>query len=295
MTTKMDKQTLPRHLKKQLKLGFSNIELKHILQSNKLHTICEEAKCPNIYECFNQGTATFLILGDICTRNCAFCSIKKGTPEQIDPSEPDRLISAIIASNIKHIVITSVTRDDLEDGGTSVFVECVKKIKENFNDKTIEILIPDFKGNNYSIKLLVDANPDIINHNLETVQRLYPQIRPEADYNRSIHLLKNIKKFDQSMITKSGIMIGLGETEDEVIELFKDLREVDCDIITIGQYLAPSKNHFPVKQYISKEQFKEYEKIAYELGFKYAASDVFVRSSYMAGEIYELIGSNTSK
>lgn len=280
----------PDWLKVKANSGAENQKVMNILNSLKLHTVCEEASCPNCGECFSKSTATFMILGRNCTRNCTFCSVTKATPQEVDKDEPKNLANAVLQLGLKHIVITSVTRDDLEDGGAGQFCECIKEIRKICNnDLVIEVLIPDFKGEFSSLKMIIDANPEIINHNVETIPRLYPDLRPMAVFERSLELLNRVKKTNPKIITKSGFMVGVSEKYDEVTELMKALRAVDCDILTIGQYLAPSKAHYPVFEYIHPDVFKEYEKIGYELGFKYVASGPLVRSSYYAEKAFNKI------
>ncbi|MEW5758513.1 MAG: lipoyl synthase [Candidatus Omnitrophota bacterium] len=270
----------PPWLKKKINLNELR-ELSSLFKDLKLNTVCQEAACPNISECFSKKTATFLILGDICTRNCKFCGVKKGLPGEINPSEPENIAKAIEKLGLKHVVITSVTRDDLDDGGAEVFVSTVGEIRK-ISPAKIELLVPDFNLNKIAIKKIVNAKPEIIGHNLETVPRLYNQVRENADYKRSLELLRMIKILDEIIHTKSGLMLGLGEAREEVINVLKDLRKIGCEFLSLGQYLAPSKNHFPVKEYISQEEFNNYRKIALDLGFKYVASSPYVRSSYMA-------------
>ncbi|MFC1482838.1 lipoyl synthase [Candidatus Margulisiibacteriota bacterium] len=264
------------------KINLSQIkQTKTLLKKYNLHTVCEEALCPNISECFNQNTATFLILGDICTRKCYFCNIKKGNPTPPNHNEPKNIALAVKELQLKHVVITSPTRDDLKDGGSIQYVITIKKIRELLSHTTIEALIPDFLGNTQNIKNVVNAKPDIIGHNLETIPRVY-EIRKGADYNRSLKVLKTIKEIDPKIKTKSGIMLGFGEQEREVVKVFKDLINVGCKYLSIGQYLAPSKNHFPVIEFIHPNLFKLYEDKAYNLGFKHVESAPYVRSSYHA-------------
>ena len=254
-----------------------------ILKHFSLNTVCKEANCPNIIECYGKKTATFMILGKICTRNCSFCNIKKGDPSDIDLMEPENIAKAVCELNLHHVVITSVTRDDLADGGAGHFANVIKEIKNLDRNIVIEVLIPDFKGNVNSLLKVIDAKPQIINHNIETVPRLYQTVRPVANYARSLDLLKNVKSIDNSIWSKSGIMLGLGEYEEEVIEVLKDLRNIECDLLTIGQYLSPTRTHHPVIEYIHPDVFEKYKKIGLDLGFKYVASAPFVRSSYNAG------------
>ena len=262
----------PKHINK----------VERLLKGLSLHTVCEEATCPNRMECFNKGTATFMILGSICTRNCRFCDVVKGKPGAVDPMEPENLAKATKELKLRHVVITSVTRDDLEDGGADQFVKCIEKVREYNKGTSIEVLIPDLRGNIEALAKIVAAAPEIINHNVETVPRLYKDVRPMADYQQSLEVLANVKKLNPKIFTKSGIMVGLGEKEEEVVRLFGVLREVDCDFLTVGQYLQPSKKHHPVIEYVHPDIFKDYEKVAYELGFKHVASGPFVRSSYNA-------------
>jgi len=251
-----------------------------------LHTICESALCPNLGDCFAQGTATFLILGDICTRNCTFCAVKKGVPCPVDEEEPEHLVEAVEKLGLKHVVITSVTRDDLPDGGAAHFVRTIARLRQRDGGITIEVLIPDFCGSPGSLKAVVDARPDVLNHNLETVPRLYPQVRPEADFQRSLWILKQAKELDSRIITKSGLMVGLGETRDELLDTMADLRRVDCDLLTIGQYLQPSPAHHPVVRYVPPEEFAEYESAGRVMGFRDVASAPLVRSSFNAAQLY---------
>jgi lipoic acid synthetase len=259
-------------------------DMKLMLRGLSLHTVCEEAKCPNLNECFGRGTATFLIMGDICTRNCTFCAVKKGEPTPIDPEEPKRIALTVKKLGLRHSVVTSVTRDDLEDGGASHFAATALEIKKYNNNITVELLIPDFQGNSASIKKIADAAPDVINHNIETVSRLYKYVRPRADYNRSLNILRLAKELSHNSITKSGFMVGLGETNEEIVSVTKDLRAVRVDILTIGQYLRPSGKHYPVVRYVTPEEFRSYEEIGYNLGFSYVVAGPFVRSSYKAEE-----------
>ena len=259
-------------------------EVKAILRSLKLHTVCEESMCPNLGKCFARKTATFLVMGNICTRNCKFCDIKHGKPLPLDPSEIEHVVNAVKILKLKHVVITSVTRDDLPDGGAQHFAAITKALKEYDEKLIIELLIPDFKGNEEAIKTVVKSNPTIINHNVEIVPRLYKEVTPQANYKRSLKVLRLVKEINEKIFTKSGLMVGLGEKKEEIIEVMKDLRKVNCDILTIGQYLKPPSSTLEIKEYVHPEQFKEYERIGYEMGFKYVASGPFVRSSYNAEE-----------
>jgi lipoic acid synthetase len=256
-----------------------------LLEGLNLHTVCDSALCPNRGECFKKGTATFIILGNVCTRNCGFCAVKKGKPLPLDPEEPYHIAQAAKHLQLKHIVVTSVTRDDLPDGGAEHFAETIIEIKKQLPKSTVEVLVPDFKGSWEALQRVIDAQPEVINHNIETVNRLYRLVRPKAIYKRSLELLRQVKIRDKNIISKSGIMVGLGEEEEEIIQAMKDLREVDGDILTIGQYLRPSPLHLRVQNYIHPDKFEEYQKTGMSLGFKYVASAPLVRSSYHAGEI----------
>lgn len=275
----------PSWLTIRVKNGSALAETEKLLRDLSLHTVCEEATCPNRMECFSSKTATFMILGEVCTRNCTFCDVASGTVFPPDPEEPEHVAEAVRKLGLKHAVITSVTRDDLPDGGASFFVDVIRAVRRRSPETTIEVLIPDFLGNADALRQVVDAGPEIINHNVETVPSLYPEVRPQADYRRSLQLLERVKEEKPSMITKSGIMLGLGEKEAEVLDVMKDLRAAGCDFITIGQYLAPSREHHPVVEYVYPETFRRLEEAAYRLGFEAAASAPFVRSSYHAGEM----------
>ncbi|MBU1020164.1 MAG: lipoyl synthase [Firmicutes bacterium] len=275
-----------------LKIDMKNLnketkKIKALLLQHNLYTVCQEASCPNQLECFSNKTATFMILGNRCTRNCSFCDVTHGSPLEVDPDEPNNILRAAKLMDLKHVVITSVTRDDLEDYGSNQFVKCIELLKQERPEMTVEVLIPDFMGDYQALKRVVDAKPDVINHNLETVRRLYRGFRDNADYERSLHLLKTVKTIDPTMLTKSGIMVGIGEMESEVFSLMQDLRGINCDIMTIGQYLRPSNNHIAVKEYISLESFEMYKDKGKELGFKYVASGPLVRSSYQALKQFE--------
>ena len=272
----------PEWLKIRIKSGANTGNVSSILKKYTLNTVCAEADCPNAYECFSRGIATFMILGKNCTRNCKFCKVIKAEPEELNPIEPINIAKAIKEMDLKHTVITSVTRDDLPDGGAGHFASTISEIKKNCPNVTIEVLIPDFKGEYDSLKKVVEAKPDVLNHNVETISNLYSSVRPMAVYKRSLELLKRVKEIDDSIFTKSGFMVGLGENAEQVIELLKDLKKVNCDIITIGQYLQPSKEHYEVKEYVNPSKFKIYETIARNMGFKFVAAGPFVRSSYHA-------------
>ncbi|WP_373897995.1 lipoyl synthase [Haloimpatiens sp. FM7315] len=279
----------PEWLKVKISLNKNSSEINNLLKDLNLNTVCDEALCPNRGECFCKGTATFMILGKNCTRNCRFCNVTKSKPEPVNEDEPRNLAKAVEILKLKYVVITSVTRDDLEDGGASQFVKVIREIRKLNKGVTIEVLIPDFKGNEEALKAVMDEKPDILNHNVETVPNLYSTVRPMAIYKRSLKVLENAKQINKSILTKSGIMLGLGETKDEVVALMRDLREVDCDILTIGQYLQPSKLHHEVVEYVHPDVFKEYENIGKGLGFKYIASAPLVRSSYNAKDVFKTI------
>ncbi|WP_029522068.1 lipoyl synthase [Persephonella sp. KM09-Lau-8] len=266
-------------------------KMKAMLRMLNLHTVCEEASCPNIGDCFGRKTATFMIMGDRCTRNCAYCDVSHDRPLPLDPSEPYNIAKAVKYLNLKHVVITSVNRDDLPDGGASHFARVIRAIREEKPDCSIEVLIPDFLGDKEALKIVADAKPEVINHNIETVPSLFPVVRHRGDYQRSLQVIKWIKELDENITSKSGIMVGLGETKEEIVQVMEDLVKVNCEILTIGQYLRPSKNHYPVKKYYTEEEFKELEKIGYEVGFKQVFSGILVRSSFHADEIfYQLRG-----
>ena len=260
-------------------------EIKQILREHKLHTVCEEASCPNIGECFGKGTATFMIMGDKCTRRCPFCDVGHGRPDPLDVDEPANLAKTIAALKLKYVVITSVDRDDLRDGGAAHFVECIRKTRELSPATTIEVLVPDFRGrDDRALDILKAAPPDVMNHNLETVPRLYREARPGSDYAFSLNLLKKFKALFPSIPTKSGLMVGLGETDDEIVSVMRDMRAHDIDMLTIGQYLAPSGHHLPVRRYVHPDTFAMFEREARSLGFTHAAVGALVRSSYHADQ-----------
>ncbi len=260
-------------------------EIKQILRDHQLHTVCEEASCPNIGECFGKGTATFMIMGDKCTRRCPFCDVGHGRPDPLDPNEPGNLAKTIAALGLSYVVITSVDRDDLRDGGARHFVDCIRKTRELSPATHIEILTPDFRGRmDRALEILTDAPPDVMNHNLETVPRLYREARPGSDYAWSLNLLKRFKAAHPDVPTKSGIMVGLGETDDEILQTMRDLRVHDVDMLTIGQYLQPSAHHLPVRRYVHPETFARFEREALAMGFAHAAVGAMVRSSYHADQ-----------
>ena len=260
-------------------------EIKDILRQNKLVTVCEEASCPNIGECFGKGTATFMIMGDKCTRRCPFCDVGHGRPDPLDPNEPDNLAKTIAALKLRYVVITSVDRDDLRDGGAGHFVACIQKTRELSPQTQIEVLVPDFRGrDDRALDILKAAPPDVMNHNLETVPRLYKEARPGSDYAFSLNLLKKFKALFPHVPTKSGLMVGLGETDEEILQVMQDMRDHQIDMLTIGQYLAPSGHHLPVRRYVHPDTFKMFETKAYEMGFSHAAVGAMVRSSYHADQ-----------
>lgn len=272
----------PDWLKVRLPIGENYSDVKNLMRRQKLNTVCEEAKCPNISECWNHRTATFMILGDTCTRSCGFCNIKVGIPNELDVEEPKRVVESVVELNLRHVVITSVNRDELKDGGSTIFKECVRLIREQKPDCTVEILIPDFKGDEEAFKIIMQKPPDILNHNMETVSRLYHAVRPQAKYERSLELIRWFKS--KGLKTKSGIMVGIGEKPEEVIDLMKDLVAHGCDILTIGQYLQPTKEHLPVDRFVTPDEFKMYKEEGLKIGFKIVESSPLVRSSYHADE-----------
>ena len=282
LETKLKK---PEWIRAKLPSGGQFMEIKRILREQKLHTVCEEDACPNIGECFSKGTATFMIMGDICTRRCPFCDVGHGRPNPLDPEEPKHLAETVAALKLKYVVITSVDRDDLRDGGAGHFADCIKAIRELSPSTQIEVLVPDFRGRlDVALEILAATPPDVMNHNLETAPRLYKQARPGADYKHSLELLKRYKALRPDVATKSGIMVGLGEDDEEVREVMRDMREYDIDMITIGQYLQPTDGHLPVLRYVSPQMFKTFETEALDMGFKHAAVGAMVRSSYHADE-----------
>lgn len=277
----------PLWLKKRIPPYQDLLKVKTLLEKTSLHTVCEEARCPNLGECFSQGTATFLILGNVCTRNCGFCAVQHGPPLVPEEDEPEQIARAIREMGIHFAVITSVTRDDLPDGGASFFARTIEAIRKEDPKIKIEVLVPDFGGDLSSLETVLDASPDVLNHNIETISRLYPQVRPQANYNRSLYLLRSSKEGYPNIRTKSGFMLGLGETHQEIIELMEDLRKTECDLLTIGQYLQPRSDRLPVVRFIPPEEFEEYQKIGVKMGFGAVASGPFVRSSFHASEMFK--------
>ncbi len=292
----------PDWLKVKLPSGEDYIKVRNLVKTNRLHTICEEAKCPNLSECWSHGTATFLILGDICTRHCLYCNVKSGKPDEADISEPKKVADAVRKMNLRYVVITSVTRDDLEDGGASIYADTIKEIKKANKKCKIELLIPDLKLKNSkdngqtknslninALKKIIDAKPDVLGHNIESVRRVFSRVRPLGDYDASLQLLKTIKKIDKNMKTKSGLMVGFGEIKEEIIETMKDLRKNDVDFLTIGQYLQPSKKNAKIEKYYRPEEFEELRKIGMEIGFIHVEAGPLVRSSYRADKLNGLV------
>ena len=285
--------TVERRLPEWFKVkapGSTNfIELRSQIQGANLNTVCEEAACPNIGDCWDRGTATFMILGDICTRSCSYCNVKTGRPITLDRTEPFRVAVTVKRMNLKYAVITSVDRDDLEDYGSSFFAETIKQIRHLSPSCNVEVLIPDFEGSRKSLVKVLNAQPQVLNHNIETVRRVFKKVRPRGNYDVSLDLLRNVKKINGNMPTKSGMMVGLGETKDEILITMKDLRNVGCDLLTIGQYLRPSKKHHPLIRFYHPDEFAQLKKLGLEMGFKHVASGPLVRSSYHADEQHDAV------
>ena len=275
----------PAWIKARMPSGGNYAALKQLMRNLQLHTVCEEARCPNIGECWNNRTATFMILGDVCTRRCMFCAVKKGSPGgTVDTDEARRLGEAVGHLKLEHVVITSVNRDDLTDGGASVFADCIAEARKHQPGCTVEVLIPDLEGNWDALGVIVDARPEVLNHNTETVQRLYRRVRPYANYQQTLDLLRIGKQLNAEILTKSGLMVGLGETVTELLETMEDIRKAECDILTIGQYLSPSERHLPIQRYYTPEEFEELKEAGIDMGFKHVESGPLVRSSYHAAE-----------
>jgi lipoic acid synthetase len=271
----------PEWLKAKIPGGENYAHLKNIIDERRLHTVCEEARCPNMGECWNAGTATFMILGDICTRSCGFCAVKTGRPDgNLDWDEPNRVAEAVKLLGIRHAVVTSVNRDERRDGGAPIFAETIRQIRFQVPGCTVEVLIPDFKGNEEALNIVLDAKPEILNHNLETVPRLYKVVRPQANYQQSLELLGRSKR--KGFLTKTGLMVGIGEQPEEVVDVIKDIHAVGCDILTIGQYLQPTKEHLPIDRYVHPDEFRMYKEVGTRMGFKHVESGPLVRSSYHA-------------
>lgn len=279
---KMNHQPRPSWLKVKIPGGENYFRLKTLLRSQRLNTVCEGARCPNIGECWGAGTATFLILGDVCTRACKFCAVKTGLPPEYDLDEPRRIADAVHQMGLKYAVITSVDRDDLEDGGAYIFAETIRRTREKSPGIRIEVLIPDFQGSVDALRIVVEAKPDVLGHNVETVPRLYPAVRAGSKYRRSLEHLQNAKSFDIPLTTKSGLMLGLGETREEIQNVLNDLRTAGVDIVTLGQYLQPTREHLPVDRFYTPEEFDAYRDYAYSVGFRHVSSGPLVRSSYHA-------------
>jgi lipoic acid synthetase len=277
----------PKWLRRQLPTGSDYEKVKGMISGDRLHTVCQEAKCPNMWECFSQQTATFLIMGSRCTRNCRFCSVLSGPLEPPDPEEPARVADVAHRMGLKYVVVTSVTRDDIPDGGASLFAHTIAEIRSRMADACVEVLIPDFQGSKDALHRVLKARPDVLNHNIETVPRLYPRVRPQAQYRRSLDILRWAHEYDPALPTKSGLMLGLGEEQAEVENTLADLRAAGCRILTLGQYLQPSKNHLSVERFIPPDEFEEWRKKAVKIGFKEVASGPFVRSSYHAKELFQ--------
>jgi lipoyl synthase len=274
----------PPWIRVRAPMGESYENVRELMRSKALHTVCEEAMCPNIGECWGRGTATFLMMGDTCTRSCGFCDIKTGRPNPLDWAEPNRVAQSVRAMNLRHVVITSVNRDDRPDGGAPIFAMVIRRIRQLQPGCSIEVLIPDFKGSETALKIVMDAQPEILNHNVETVPRLFKQVQPQDKYEWALATLENAKKMDSLVLTKSGIMLGLGETFDEVVEVMQDLANIGVDILTLGQYLQPSKKHLSIARYYTPAEFEELKRIGLEMGFKWVESGPLVRSSYRAEE-----------
>ncbi|UCD71567.1 MAG: lipoyl synthase [Syntrophobacterales bacterium] len=279
----------PPWLKRRIPAGATYQKVQGILQGSRLHTVCREALCPNLGECFSRGTATFLILGDRCTRDCRFCAVAHDPIGPPDPEEPRRVAEAVEKMGLRFVVVTSVTRDDLSDGGAGHFAQTVSEIRRRGPKVRVEVLVPDFGGSDNALRTVVQARPDVFNHNLETVPRLYPKVRPGANYKRSLYLLKRARELTPDIPTKSGLMLGLGEFSEELVQVFEDLVKVDCRILTLGQYLQPSAHHLPVVRYVPPQEFQRWRQVALEMGLREVVSGPLVRSSYGAGELYEAL------
>ena len=283
----MATKRLPSWFKVAFPGGNNYRQLKGLLRDQDLHTVCEEAKCPNIGECWERRSATFMILGDICTRACRYCAVTSGKPLGLDLTEPDRLAVTVAKLALRYCVITAVNRDDLADGGAYIFAQCVKRIRQRVPDCKVELLIPDFEGNQLALEVVMESVPDVLNHNIETVRPIFDNIRAKGDYDRSLALLKQAKILAPSIPTKSGVMVGLGETKMQLMDTMKDLRSADCDLLTVGQYLQPSDKHVPVSRFYTPEEFNELRDIGYSLGFAHVAAGPLVRSSYLADVQHE--------
>jgi len=276
----------PEWFKINTPLGTNYRKVKNLMSSLSLHTVCQEANCPNRAECFGEKTATFLILGDICTRGCTFCNVKRGKPASYDREEPQRVARAVAELKLEYVVVTSVTRDDLPDGGAQIFADTIQSIRKQNPECKVEVLIPDFKGSREALQIVVNTFPDVLNHNIETIERLYGTVRKGADYSRSVQLFQNAKEMNPKILTKSGIMVGLGEKWEEIKKALTDLNQAGVQLVTIGQYLAPSHQHHPVVKFYTPDEFKDLEKMAVEIGFDGVVSGPLIRSSYKASQMY---------
>ncbi len=280
----MRRRPLPRWMKVPLPAGQNFHEVRKLVQQYHLHTVCQSAHCPNIGDCWSRRTATFMILGDVCTRNCQFCHVTSGMPAPVDRDEPIRVAAAVKQLALRYAVITSVTRDDLSDGGASIFADTIREIRKAVRGCLVEVLIPDFSGSQQALAMVIEARPDVLNHNLETVPALYPMVRPKADYHRSLKILEVAKQ--HGLTTKTGLMLGVGETDEAVIDVMHDLRQVDCDFLTLGQYLQPSPRHLAIQRYVPPSTFDQLAEIGRQLGFRHVEAGPLVRSSYHAGESF---------
>lgn len=289
MTQSPPSSRKPAWLKRRLPAGEAFNQVRELIEAGRLHTVCQEAKCPNIWECYSHRTATFLIMGGRCTRNCRFCSVSPGLPEPLDPDEPERVAEAVERMGLRYAVVTSVTRDDLPDGGAGHFAATLHEIRRRAPGVQIEVLIPDFQGDPAALDVVLRARPDVLNHNIETVPRLYPRVRPQADYRRSLELLRRAGEIAPGTPTKSGLMLGLGERPEEIRQTLLDLRAAGCRILTLGQYLQPSPEHLPVEAYVPPDDFENWRRDALEMGFSEVASAPFVRSSYHAKESFNAL------
>ncbi len=279
----------PNWLRRKLPQGPVYEQIRTLISKGRLHTVCQEAKCPNQFECFSQKTATFLIMGSKCTRNCCFCSIEGDPTHPPDPEEPLRVADAAEKMKLRYVVVTSVTRDDLADGGASLFAKTVRALRERISDVCIEVLIPDLNDNKDALYCVLEAQPDVLNHNIETASRLYTKVRPQADYQRSLRLLQRVYAFNPKIPVKSGLMLGLGETSDEIRQTLTDLHKSKCNVLTLGQYLQPSQHHLPVERFVTPEEFDNWKQTALEIGFEQVASGPFVRSSYHARNLFQAV------
>ena len=283
---------LPEWLKVRMPGGPRYLELQQLMGRQQLHTVCQEARCPNIGECWERGTATFMILGDICTRRCHYCAVTTGRPVVLDLQEPERLAETVQTMGLKYCVITSVNRDDLPDGGAFIFAACIRKVHERVPACRVEVLIPDFAGSWLALEKVLDAGPEVLNHNIESTRRVFHRVRPKGDYQLSLDLLAEAKRVDSSVVTKSGIIVGMGETKEELLATMADLRQVDCDLLTIGQYLRPSLKHIPIDRFYAPAEFEELRLAGEEMGFRHVASGPLVRSSYHADEQHDAAAAN---